>query len=111
MNKDKKVKFSEYNLIKWKLNDEKYMKTYRSKKEKDDVIDMREKNIEEEVINNYENSYSKKEICSHRMSNRDMIIQGLINPYMYSNNYLDDLKNQDTYLRPQDSNDKRQKNI
>ena len=47
---------------------------------------------------------NKKELSSQRMAQRDMIIQGLINPYMFKNNYLDDLKNQDEFLRPKDSN-------
>ena len=38
------------------------------------------------------------------MANRDLAIHGLINPYMFNNNYLEDLSNQDQYLRPQDSN-------
>ena len=33
-----------------------------------------------------------------------MIIQGLINPYLFDNNYVTDINNQDKFLRPQDSN-------
>ena len=35
-----------------------------------------------------------------------MVIQGVINPYMFGNDYLEDLQNRDTYLRPQDRNTK-----
>ena len=80
----------EYNLKKWESKDKsKILKTKREKK----IIDMREKNIEEELINK-------------RMASRDLIIQGLINPYLFENNYLDDINNQDRFLRPKDSNQK-----
>ncbi len=102
MNK-KEVSFSKYNLIKWSKDTEKCVKTKRNNNS--DTVDMREKNIEEELIQNHEKMHSnKKELCSQRMAQRDMIIQGLINPYMFKNNYLDDLKAQDKFLRPQDSN-------
>jgi|TARA_B110000037_G_C17039533_1_gene473069 hypothetical protein len=45
-----------------------------------------------------------RELNSERMSQRDKIIQTSINPFMMSNNYLDDLKIQDDFLRPKDSN-------
>ena len=68
---------------------------------------MREKNIEEELINKHEKIYSnKKELSNQRMASRDLIIQGLINPYLFENNYLDDINNQDRFLRPKDSNQK-----
>jgi len=68
-------------------------------------------NIEEELVNKHEANYgNKREICSKRMACRDLAIQGVINPYMYGNNYLEDLKNQDSYLRPQDSNTKMETN-
>jgi hypothetical protein len=101
----KEVSFSKYNLIKWSKDNEKYAKTKR--KNESSTIDMRDKNIEEELIQNHEKIHNnKKELCSQRMAQRDMIIQGLINPYMFKNNYLDDLKAQDKFLRPQDSNHK-----
>ena len=45
-----------------------------------------------------------RELNSERMSQRDKIIQTSINPFMTSNNYLDDLRIQDNFLRPKDSN-------
>lgn len=94
----------EYNLKKWESKDKsKILKTKREKK----IIDMREKNIEEELINKHEKIYSnKKELSNQRMASRDLIIQGLINPYLFENNYLDDINNQDRFLRPKDSNQK-----
>jgi hypothetical protein len=40
---------------------------------------------------------------SERLSTREMVIQTNINPFL-NNNYLDDIKVQDTILRPKDSN-------
>jgi hypothetical protein len=94
----------EYNLKKWESKDNsEILKTKREKK----IIDMRETNIEEELINKHEKIYSnKKDLSNQRMASRDLIIQGLINPYLFENNYLDDINNQDRFLRPKDSNQK-----
>ena len=99
---NKRVKFSKYVVKKWESkNSEKYEKTERKK----EIIDMREKNIEEELINKHEQMHNnKKELSNQRMASRDMIIQGLINPYLFDNNYVTDINNQDKFLRPQDSN-------
>ena len=99
---DKRVKFSKYVIKKWESkNNEKYDKTERKK----EIIDMREKNIEEELIQKHEKIHNnKKELSNQRMASRDLIIQGLINPYLFDNDYLDDINNQDKFLRPQDSN-------
>jgi hypothetical protein len=45
-----------------------------------------------------------REINSERMSQRELLIQTSINPFMSSNNYLRDLEVQDEFLRPLDSN-------
>tara|TARA_A100001011_G_scaffold396752_1_gene495487 strand:+ start:950 stop:1261 length:312 start_codon:yes stop_codon:yes gene_type:complete len=42
----------------------------------------------------------KKSTVSERISNRDMMGNINRNPYMIGNNYLEDLKVQDTFLRP-----------
>ena len=103
----KKVTFAKYNLKKWTM-DVDYKKTKRMK-EPTEIIDMREKNIEEELINKHEETYTKKELCDKRMASRDLAIQGLCNPFMFNNNYLEDLNNQDQFLRPKDSNYKNKK--
>ena len=95
----KKVTFAKYNLKKWTM-DVDYQKTKRIK-EPVEIIDMREKNIEEELVNKHEDTFTKKELCDKRMASRDLAIQGLCNPFMFKNDYLEDLTNQDQYLRPQ----------
>ena len=100
MNKGNEM--SKYVIKRWESkNIEKYQKTERNK----EIIDMREKNIEEELIHKHEQIHNnKKELSNQRMASRDMIIQGLINPYLFDNNYVTDINNQDKFLRPQDSN-------
>lgn len=102
------MKKKEYNLKKWETKDNiEILKTKREKK----IIDMREKNIEEELIGKHEKIYSnKKDLSNKRMASRDLIIQGFINPYLFENDYLDDINNQDKFLRPKDSNYK-EKNL
>ena len=103
----KRVTFAKYNLKKWHPSVElEYKKTMRNDK-KPDIIDMRDKPIEEEVVQKHETTYTKKELCDKRMANRDLAIQGLCNPFMIENNYLEDLSNQDNFLRPKDSNYKK----
>ena len=104
----KKVTFAKYSLKKWHPSVElEYKKTMRNCKNSD-RIDMREKPpIEEELVKTHEKTYTKKELCDKRMANRDLAIQGLCNPFMIENNYLEDLSNQDNFLRPQDSNYKK----
>jgi len=73
----------------------------RRKELQDDVV---EKDIYIEKKDNYNSSGDKKAICNERIANRYMIIQTPINPFLSTENYLDDLKVQDTFLRPKDSN-------
>jgi hypothetical protein len=47
---------------------------------------------------------NKRSVCNERISNRYMVIQTKINPFLSKGNYLDDLKIQDAHLRPIDSN-------
>ena len=99
----KKVTFAKYNLKKWTIDEDIYEKSGRNKETRN-IIDMRNKNIEEELVQEHEETYSKKELCDKRMASRDLAIQGLCNPFMFKNDYLEDLTNQDQYLRPKNSN-------
>ena len=46
----------------------------------------------------------KRALCNQRISNRYMVIQKSINPFLSTNNYISDLEVQDKHLRPIDSN-------
>jgi hypothetical protein len=47
---------------------------------------------------------NKRTENSERLSDREMIIQTNINPFLAKNSYIDDIEIQDTILRPKDSN-------
>ncbi len=53
--------------------------------------------LETEIITKEEQN---KEIVSERLSQRSRVRTSMINPYLRQSNYLDDLKVEDTYLRP-----------
>ena len=100
----KKVSFApQYEISKWtpKKNEE-YNKTSRFER-----IDTRKEiiPIEEELVIKHETDYELniRELNSNRMAERDKIAN-LGNPFMEGNNYLEDLRVQDNFLRPQNSN-------
>ena len=72
--------------------------------EREDGIDNKEIPgfIDFTMVGNEPNN--KRSVCNERISNRYMVIQTKINPYLSKSSYLDDLKIQDTHLRPIDSN-------
>lgn len=50
------------------------------------------------------NVSSKREDQNTKLSQRDMIAQTTINPFIQTNSYADDLKREHDFLRPKDSN-------
>lgn len=52
----------------------------------------------------YDMPSDKRELASERISDRQLVIQTSINPFLADGDYLNDLKVQDTLLRPKDSN-------
>ena len=80
-----------YKLVKWRSTENHEIeKSWRER------VDMRVKLIEHELVQKHEETYgNKREICSKRLANRRKVYQTSSNPYMYDNNYLDDLKNQE----------------
>ena len=61
--------------------------------------------LETSMIKNAENS---KSIVSDRIASRDPTASVNINPYMVDNDYLEDLRIQDEFLRPKISNFKKE---
>ncbi len=53
--------------------------------------------LETEIITKEEQN---KSVLSERLSHRRQIRTAMVNPYLRNSNYLDDLKTEDTYLRP-----------
>ena len=56
------------------------------------------------IHNDVKHSSNKREKQNEKLSNRDLIIQTSINPFISSQNYIDDIHNEDEFLRPKDSN-------
>ena len=47
---------------------------------------------------------NKREMCNNRISQRDMLIQTNVNPFLTKETYVDNIRVQDNFLRPLDSN-------
>lgn len=73
--------------------------TDENSKSNKDVI---QNNIINQRINNIEQN--KRELNCERMSQRQMVIQTSINPFLAKNDYISDLDIQSQFLRPKDSN-------
>ena len=52
---------------------------------------------------------NKREDTDKKMAERDLICQVSMNPYLTTNNYLNDVANRDTFLKPQATNWDREK--
>jgi hypothetical protein len=68
-----------------------------------------DKTVIQEQISPIQQKYNERdvntrELNSERMSQRDLVIQTSINPFMATNDYVSDLTVQDQFLRPKDSN-------
>tara|TARA_X000000950_G_scaffold261398_1_gene331616 strand:+ start:476 stop:775 length:300 start_codon:yes stop_codon:yes gene_type:complete len=90
-----------YKYIKWKNGGNGIKKSPRQ------TIDMREKDVELEIVNKCDGiieAENKREICSKRLFERQHVIQSNKNPFLSNNNYLEDINNEMTFLRPIDSN-------
>jgi len=62
--------------------------------EQSDIINQRLNNVEQ----------NKRELNCERMSQRSLVIQTSINPFLAANDYISDLDIQSQFLRPKDSN-------
>ena len=94
-----KVKFAQYTYWKWGKN----IKMGKSNRYNIEV----DKNKKEDILPIIKNSSkNKREICQARMAERELIVQARQNPFLFKRNYVNDLQNQDKFLRPLDSNSK-----
>ena len=93
----------EYNIWKWKGDDEDVKKTKRKSK----IKEIGER-IKDEQIENLrymtKKDKNRKEICSNRISERIMLKQRTCNPFLSNTNYLTDLSIQEEFLKPKNSN-------
>jgi hypothetical protein len=99
-----------YIYWKWGKNNNLNIKSSRERnttKDNTKVEDITEKKapvIHEILKPLYDIPSDKRELASERISDRQLVIQTSINPFLADCDYLNDLKVQDTHLRPKDSN-------
>ena len=93
----------EYNIWKWKVDDEKVNKTKRKTKIKQ-ISERIKENQMENLSYMTKKDKNGKEICSKRISERIMIKQRTCNPFLSNTNYLSDLSVQEEFLKPKNSN-------
>ncbi len=96
-------------LIHWKWgNNTKNIKSERKNETQSKSSEATEKEnidvFEKKLKPFYDEPSDKREITSERISERELIRQTPINPFLSKDNYIGDLNIQDTLLRPMDSN-------
>jgi hypothetical protein len=106
-----------YKYWKWSNSNIKQLKTLRKKKDENQQNNRLDKNTSEinqhkldidlkiarlETIEKKEPN--KREMCNNRISQRDMLIQTNVNPFLTKETYVDNIRVQDNFLRPLDSN-------
>lgn len=94
----------EYEYKKWKPNPHHQSDKSWRYNDKDSKRTVGE--LETEIIVKEE---AKKGILSERLAQRDKLATSMINPYLRKTNYLDDIKNQDEFLRPKMSSFEKEK--
>ena len=87
--------------IHWKWSNGGILKQSLRETNKNVKIEEQSQPIQERLDDRKRND---RELHSQRLSERGMMIQKSINPFLSANNYLDDLNIQDQFLRPKDSN-------
>ena len=102
-----------YKHWKWTKNNNKCEKTLRETKPTNVNNAIQMPHEEEEFHEVVEDIYrlksislleeSKKALNNERISQRHLMVQTNINPFLKQKGYLEDLNIQDTFLRPQDS--------
>ncbi len=61
-------------------------------------------NFRDSIEINVENRNNNREILEKRLNNRDKMANGWINPFLPTNQYLEDISNEDKFLRPKNTN-------
>ena len=101
---------NEYSFLKWSPNirENLYKRSKLNEKHKSIGNNVMETILQEgnEFINNNNNNNNNNKIREkqfEKMNEREMVAQTNLNPFL-SNNYLEDLQNQEKFLTPQNSN-------
>ena len=94
---------NEYMFLKWSPSIKESFYEQSRKDEKHKIIGT---NVMETILqegNEFINKHDKRESQLSRINQREMIAQTNMNPF-FSSNYLEDLKVQEDFLTPQNSN-------
>jgi len=98
---------SEKHIVEWKWsNGEQYEKSLKKSNDEQVIDDC----LNDEIMHNFDapNGFIHKENKlqgqNEKLSNRHMIMQKGINPYVNTENYIEHLNNETSFLRPKDSN-------
>jgi len=111
----------------WKINDKKVKKSKRE--QKNNILERQiERNLYQKLTENnkfveegnqtnlnlinfrdsievsIESRNNNREILERRLNSRDKMGNGRVNPYLSSNKYLEDISNENQFLRPQNTN-------
>lgn len=99
-------------MISWKWSlGESYKKSARIAPEKEQQFDQEVRNtvFMETMVGlsqdeQYTRKSTKRDEQNSKLSERTLMIQKSVNPFMDSKNYVEDLNKEDEFLRPKDSN-------
>jgi len=61
-------------------------------------------NFRDSIEVNVESRNNNREILEKRLNNRDKMSNGWVNPFLPTNQYLEDISNEDKFLRPKNTN-------
>ena len=118
----------------WKINDKKIKKSKREKKndmlereiernlnidknnlynkltektkftEESNQSNMNLINFRDSIEVNIESRNNNRDVLEKRLNNRDKMANGWVNPFLPTNQYLEDITNEDKFLRPKNTN-------
>jgi len=105
----RKVSFKPmFNVFKWEGKDGKPKKSWReninsqlNKQTEAGNFPFDNGNIEHQLVKRHEDDYNDKELCIQRLSRRENVKNIKLNPYLDNSNYIEDINNQEKFLRPQ----------
>ena len=60
-------------------------------------------NFRDSIEINVESRNNNREILEKRLNNRDKMSNGWVNPFLPTNQYLEDISNEDKFLRPKNT--------
>ena len=70
---------------------------------KSDNIDINMANFRESIEINLESRYNNRDIIEKRLNKREKLKNGWFNPYMPKSKYVEDLNDENNYLRPRNT--------